>query len=68
MIGFGTLQLTKLGRRLTPGHLARLLLLIVLGVAGYAAFQLGPAWFGLLSGRRDGGMRKEAATCSSMGS
>ena len=45
----------------TPGALARLLLLIVLGVAGYAASQLGPAWFGLLSGRETAALRKEAA-------
>ncbi len=46
---------------LTPARMLRLLLLVVLGVGGYAAFQLGPGWLRFLSGRETAALRKQAA-------
>ena len=48
-------------RSFTPRRVIALLLLIALGVGGYAASQLGPAWFGSLSGRETAALRKQSA-------
>jgi hypothetical protein len=54
--------MATLGRRLTPARMVRLLLLVALGVAGYATFQLAPGWLQLLPGRETALLRRQSAT------
>ncbi len=49
-------------RGFTPRRVIGLLMLIALGVGGYAASQLGPVWFGFLSGRETAALRRQAVT------
>jgi tetratricopeptide (TPR) repeat protein len=45
---------------ITPARVIRLMLLVALGVGGYAAFQLAPGWFRFLSGRETLVFRRQA--------
>ena len=47
-------------RGATPARMLRLIALIALGVAGYVAYQLGPAWLGVLLGDDTAALRKQA--------
>jgi hypothetical protein len=48
-------------RRFTRVRMIRLALLVALGVAGYALYQLAPAWFESFSGRETALLRRNAA-------
>ena len=51
---------TKRAQSFSPVRIAKLVLLIVLGLGGYAAFQLAPAWFQFATGSSAASLRRQA--------